>query len=61
MGNLPVSALFQEAMDVCVLDLLQGIYFTLLLKKYQKKINVCFVGLDSVFGKTFLRNQIVEK
>ncbi len=61
MGNMSVPALFQKPVNMTVFDLLQGAYFWLLLKECKKEIDVGFVGLDGVFGKTFLRDYIMEK
>ncbi len=48
-------------MNSRTVDLLQGAYWRFFLQESKKEVNIGRVGLDGVFGKAFLRDQVVEK
>lgn len=60
MGNVSTPAVLKKAVDDAAVYLGKG-FFLFLEKKSKKEVNVAFVGCNTIFGKAFLGDQIVEK
>lgn len=60
--DLSASALFQELLDTILVDLRKGLYRPHPLKKKgEEEVDIAVVGLDGIFRKPFLGDQVMEE